>query len=173
MIVDQPQSHFIFGYHPEIYKGYQYVAYQGKALTNREYLEHWGKWLIPGDRNKLDALAIKLDPYVESSLIACFKYDRRPLTNLRLQECFMCVFCDDRNRDEIWKLLAMQGERLKAWIHDRETVNMWLPGGRLLENWIRSEKLDDIKAEEVRNDSRDRFSQILDYPDRPFAGWPQ
>jgi hypothetical protein len=173
MIVDQPRAHFIFGYHPDVYKGYQYVAYQGKTLTNKEYLEHWGKWIVLGPKSKHDNLAKKLDTYVESGLIACFKYDRQPLTHLGLHECIMSVFCDDRNRDRVWTILAEQGERLKAWIHDRETVNMWLPGGRLLENWIRSENMDEFEAEGVRADSRNKFSRILDHPDKPFAGWPQ
>ena len=173
MIVDQPGSHFIFGYHPEIYEGYKYIAYKGRPLTNKEYLDYWGKWLVFGSRQRHDELAIKLDPYVESGLIACFKYDRKALTNLGMEECVMCVFCDKRNRDEVWGILADQQVKLKAWIYDRETVSMWLPGGTLLENWISSEKLCDKKAERVRQDSRQRFSEILDYPDRPFAGWQQ
>lgn len=173
MIIDQPQSHFIFGYHSKIYEGYQYIAYKDKELTNQEYLEHWGKWLVLGHISKHDKLAKKLDPHIESGLIACLKYDRRPLTHLGLHECIMSVFCYDLNRDKVWELLKEQGERLKAWIYDRETVNMWLPGGRLLENWIKSENLDEIKAENIRDDSRARFSRILDYPERLFAGWPQ
>ena len=173
MIIDQPQSHFIFGYHPKVYEGRSYVTYKGMLLTNKEYLEYWGKWLVFGSRGMLDALAEKIDFHVESGIIACFKYDRKPLKNLGMEDCIMCVFCHKKNRDAVWEILAGESVKLKAWIYDRETIDMWLPGGKLLENWIRSENLSENKAERIRAESRMKFAAILDYPDRLFAGWPQ
>ncbi len=173
MIVDQPQSHFIFVYHPLVYKRYKYIAYKGKPLTNKEYLDYWGKWIVLGSRPELDTLAERLNPEVESAIIPCVKYDRKPLENLGMEECIMCVFCDDRDSDDVWKILSREGVKLKAWICDRETVDMWLPGGRLLENWIQSEKLSHEEAEKTRDESRAKFSIILDHPDELFAGWPQ
>ncbi len=173
MIIDQPQSHFIFGYHSRIKQGYKYIAYKGKPLTNKEYLDYWGKWLVLGSKEMHDKLARRLDPYVEEGLISCFKYDRRPLKHLGMEECIMCVYCDERNSDSVWNILERQGIKLKAWVNDRDTIEMWLPGGRLLENWIKSENLSEKEAEKVRTDSRKRFSLILDHPDEPFAGWPQ
>ena len=173
MIVDQPQSHYIFVYHSHIYEGYNYVAYKGKPLTNKEYLEHWGKWLVSGSRRKHDELAKKLDPYVEAGVIACVKYNREPLINLGKNECKMCVYCDKRSSEDVRKILAEEGERDKEWRYDRETINKWLPGGELLEKWIKSEKLSHVKAEKIREESRKKFSAILDHPDEIFAGWPQ
>ena len=173
MIIDQPQTHFIFGYHPQIYEGYSYIAYKKKPLTNQGYLDYWGKWILFGPRNKLDKIGKSLDPHVDSGIIPCFKYDRKPLVNLGMEECVMSIYCDVRDREQVWEKIAGTGERLKAWIFDRETVQMWLPGGRLLEQWIRSEKISQEEAEEVREDSRQRFSKIFDFPDRTFEGWPQ
>jgi len=173
MIVDQAQSHFIFVFHSRIYEGYKYVAYEGKPLTNKDYLEHWGKWLVYGQRSKLDRLAKKLDAYVETGSIACIKYDKKPLTNLGMDECVMCVYCDERCRDDVRQLLAGEGEKPGAWMYDRKTIEMWLPGGKFLEGWIQSEKLSHTEAEKVRDESYKKFSAILDHPDKPFAGWPQ
>ena len=173
MIINQPQAHFIFGYHPQIYDGHSYIAYKKKPLTNKEYLDYWGKWILFGSRARHDETGKALDPYVDSSVIPCFKYDKKPLINLGMEECIMSVYCDVRDREHVWEILANNGGRLKAWIFDRETIQMWLPRGRLLEQWIKSENLNDAEAAEVRLDSDQRFSIIFDFPDRLFAGWPQ
>ena len=173
MIIDQPQSHFIFVYHSKAFQGHKYIAYQGKPLTNKEYLEYWGKWLVFGPRSMHDKLAQKLEPFVEDGLIACIKFDRTPLKNLGMTECIMCIFCDERNSKQVWNILAEEGIKLKAWIYDRETVEMWLPEGRLLERWIESEKLRQTEADKVREDSRKRFSIIFEHPDDLYEGWVQ
>ncbi len=173
MIVDQPQSHFIFVFHSQIYEGYNYVTYKGKPLTNKEYLEYWGKLILFGSRRKHDEMAKKLEPCVESGVIACIKYDREPLENLGMDECVMCVYCDERDSDDVWQILTNEGGKHRAWVYDRETINKWLPGGEFLENWIKSEKLSHDEAEKTRAESRQKFSVILDHPDKPFAGWPQ
>ena len=170
MIIDQPSSHFIFGYHSRIYQGYKYIAYKGKPLTNQEYLDYWGKWIVLGSKEVHDKLAEKLDPYLEEGLIACFKYDRKPLKHLGLEECIMYVYCDKRNSAKVWNILKKYGIKLQAWGPERDTVSMWMPGGRLLEDWIKSENLSEKEAEKVRKDSHKKFSIILDHPHEPFAG---
>ncbi len=72
MVVDRPESHFIFLFHREyVYGNYKYLNYKGKPLTNKEYLEHWGKWIILGSREEMDNFATKLDPHVEKKNSMC------------------------------------------------------------------------------------------------------
>ncbi len=173
MIIDNPGSRFIFLYHPLVLMGRSYMVYQGKEMTNGEVLEYWGKWLVLGDRQRLDDLAEKLDPYVESKAIPCIKYDRSPPRNLGVEECVMMVYCDRRNRDEVWKILARFGVKLKAWVTERETMEMWLPGGVLLERWMDSQGFDEATRDAVREDAGTRLTHIFDHPEEIFRGWEQ
>ncbi len=193
MIVDRPGSHFIFVYHPAVFYGYNYIACQGRPLTNKEFLEHWGKWVVLGSRERLDELAKKLDSYVERGEIPCIKYDRHPPEELDLEvkqklrsrfvdagqneavlkECVMCVFCDDRQREEVWRILAGLGVDLKAWVYERETIDLWLPGGVLLERWIARNCSSEAEAEKVRQESRERFGEIFSNENAIYRGWPQ
>jgi hypothetical protein len=174
MIVDQPQSHFIFIHHKESVYGYRNsITYKGKPLTNKEYLAYWGKWVIMGRREEFDELAKKLDPCVENGAISCVKYDRVKLEHLGFKEHVMCVYCDKREREEVWQILYGLGARLKAWFYDKETIEMWSPGGRLLENWIAAQSLTPHEAEAVRDDSRKRFSVLYENEDEIFTGWEQ
>ena len=173
MIVDQPRSYYVFVYNSHIYEGYNYVVYRGKHLTNKEYLEHWGKWLVDGSRRKFDELAGRLDSYVEAGDIACIKYERKPRTDLGKVQCTMCIYCDERCRDNVLQIIAGKGEKPRAWRYDRETIDKWLPGGELLEKWIQLEKLSHVEANQIREESRKKFSVILNNPDKHFAGWPQ
>ncbi|HCJ79522.1 MAG TPA: hypothetical protein DHV84_06015, partial [Desulfotomaculum sp.] len=166
-------SHFIFLFHPDAFYGHHYIAYQEKPLTNKEYLAHWGKWVVFGMRPEFDVLAQKLDPYVDKGIIPCAKYDRVPLKHLGLEECVLCVYCDDRQRDKVWNILAESGVNLKAWFYERETLEMWSPGGRLLENWIASQNLSEEEAENVREDARQRVKAIYEEEEAIFTGWEQ
>src|SRR5450759_2846063 len=102
MIIDNPESHFIFVYHPFVLMGRKYTIYNGVPLTNREVLQYWGKWIVLGDRPWLDELARKLDPYVEQKKIPCVKYDRNPSPRLGITEHVMMVYCDRRGREDVW-----------------------------------------------------------------------
>lgn len=174
IIIDRPQSHFIFIFSTDsVRNDKKYIAYQGKPLTNKEYLEHWGKWVIMGSREELDELAKKLDPYVETGDIPCIKYDRTRLNQLGFQEHVMCVYCDNRNREEVWKILAGEGVKIKAWFYERETIEMWSPGGRLLENWIASHNLSPKEADEIREDARKKMTALFENENEIFTGLEQ
>lgn len=171
MILDRPESHFIFIYHREyVYGNYKYISYKGKPLTNKEYLEHWGKWIILGSREEMDELTGKLDAYVEKKLIPCVKYDRAPLSSIHLRECVMLVYCDDRQKEDVWQILSDLGVEIKAWAYDRETMKMWLPGGRLLEKWIRSHNLNVEQADQIRKNAVLKFSSMFEDDDAIFTG---
>ena len=77
MIVGEPGYHFIFIVPANhVYSTYNYINYKGKELTNGEYLEFWGKWIVWGTREELDLIAKKLDHFVEQQVIPAAKYDR-------------------------------------------------------------------------------------------------
>lgn len=96
-----------------------------------EYLRYHGKWLIfSKDRTRLDELARKLDPYVESGEISSVKYSREP-NPMFGTSLVMCVYCDDRDMKKVWRILSSLGIKQRIWKYDRQTFKDWLPGGRL------------------------------------------
>jgi len=137
------------------------IAYQGKQLNKKEYLEYWGKWIVMDDREKLDELGTRLDPYVEDRSISSIKYNRDPEPYLDLDVCVMCIFCDSREREQVWKILSKAGVTLKAWVYERQTIEMWMPGGMLIENWIDYYKLGPEEGEKVRNETRQMYEKWL------------
>jgi hypothetical protein len=173
MIIDDPHSHFIFVYHPFVMLGKRYTTYQGKDLTNKEVLEYWGKWIVLGKKEWLDKLAVKLDPYVEDKKIPCIKYDRKPAANLGIEECVFMVYCDRRDRERVWRILKQFGVKLKAWVTERETMALWMPGKPLLERWMTSQGYDDATKDLVRKDAEKRMNSIFENPDAVFTGWEQ
>jgi hypothetical protein len=177
MIVDRYGSWYIFVFSKDYLdapKERCYIAYKGKQLTNEEFLEHWGKWIFYGEREELDKLAEKLDPYVENHQIPCIKYDRTPQKWFNMEQCVMCVYCDDRQRDEILEILSGFGVETKAWSYDREVIQKWLPGGLHMEQWIKSCKLSEENAEKLREESRQKYQkQFFDRPDDLCFGWEQ
>ena len=158
MIVDKAYYNWVYVIPSDWYFP---IAYKGKMLLRDEYLEHWGKWIISERRETLDELAAKLDPYVESRVIQSIKYDRSPQTIFGLEECAMLAFCDDRERDEVWNILSSFGLTLKAWVYERETVEMWMPGGFLIEKWIEAHGLEEKEAEELRKETVQRYEKWL------------
>ncbi len=173
MILDDPESHFIFVYHPEIFQGRIYTIYEGRPMTNGEIIEYWGKWIILGEKSWLATLAKELDPYVEQEEIPAVKYDREPPVNLGIEECVMMVYCDKRKSEAVWDILQRHGVKLKAWVSERETMQMWLPGGPLLERFLQSKGMDAETAKAVREDSRARLGHVFNNPHETFYPWPQ
>jgi hypothetical protein len=174
MIVDRPESHFIFVVPwDHVYRKYNYINLDGKPLTNKQYLESWGKWLVFGTREEMDALAEKLDPHVEAKAIPAIKYDRARITEFGLSRCVMCVYCHAEKRDEVWEVLASCEIEDKAWMFERETVEKWLPGGVNLEKWIEGKNLGPDEAEKVRQSSKDKFKDLFENEGAIFTGVDQ
>ena len=142
-------------------------------MTNGEILQYWGKWIVLGEKARLDELAEKLDPYVEEKKIPCIKYDRHPSANLGIKECVFMVYCDKRARDEVWEILSRFGVKLKAWVTERETMEMWLPGNRLFERWLESQDVDEAMKESMREDAGSKITYIFEHPNEIFTGWEQ
>lgn len=170
MIIDRPESWYIFVYNTHDYESSDdpgaYIAYDGWRLTNREYLEHWGKWIFFGEKEELDEMARKLDPFVENGQIPCIKYDRAPQRWFDLEQCVMCVYCDDRQRDEVFQILSRFGVKEQAWVYDQEVIQKWMPGGLFLESWLKYHNVTEEEAEKIREDARKRFQrQFFERPD--------
>lgn len=174
MIVDRPVSHFIFVLpFDHVHGSYNYINFDGRPLTNRQYLESWGKWLVFGTRSYLDDLARKLDPHVEAREIPGIKYDRRLIAEFRLDRCVMCVYCHFVARERVWDILAGLGVRDKAWMFERETLEKWLPGGVNLERWIAGRNLGPEQAELVRQNAERTFEELFGNEDAIFTGIEQ
>jgi hypothetical protein len=145
---------------------------QGLELAEK-YLQHWGKWLVLGTREELEKLAKRLDPYVEQEQIPCLKFDwavQKEFEEMLLKECVMCIYCDDREREDVWEILAQEGVTSKAWQYEQKTMEAWLPGGHLLERWIAARGLTGADAERVREDAHIYFAQTFEDEDAIFAG---
>lgn len=171
MIVDRPDSHFIFVVPLEhVEYRYNYINLRGTPLTNRQYLDHWGKWLVFGLREELEELARRLDPFVEQRKVPAVKYDRQLISEFRLNRCVMCVYCHDEVKDEVWEILASLGVQDKAWMFERETLEKWLPGGPNLERWIQGRGLSPEKADRVRADAREKFKKMFADETAIFTG---
>lgn len=179
MIVDRPESWYIFVLSKDYFDSpddpASYMAYKNKRLTNQEYMDHWGKWVFFGDnREELDELARKLEPYVESHDIPCIKYDRAPQKWADLEQCVMCVYCDDRQKKEVLEILSSFGVKAKGWVYEREVIEKWQPGGLHMERWIKAHELSDKDAETIREEAREKFKgQFFDRPDDICLGWQQ
>lgn len=178
MIIDRPESWYIFIFSKDYFDSPSdpgsYITYNGKRLTNREYLEHWGKWVFFGEKEELDEKAHNLDAFVESHDIPCIKYDRSPQKWFELEQCVMCVYCDDRQRMDVWKFLAQFGVKAKAWAYEREVIEKWLPGGLHMERWLKAHDLSEEQAEKIRNDSEKKYQKkFFDRPNDICMGWEQ
>ena len=171
MIVDRPGSHFIFIVSTShVCDCWNYIRYDGKALTNKEYLQYWGKWVFFGSADELDQLAKEIDPFVEKKEIPAAKFDREVIEEFGMGECVMCVYCDFRQRDEVWGILESIGVTDKMWVFEKETMERWLPGGHLLEKWIEGRKLGPEEAEKVREDAKKTFEKMFEDDDAEFKG---
>ena len=171
MIVDRPGSHFIFIVSRDhVNNGYNYIRYDGSPLTNREYLQYWGKWVFFGEQSELARLAKEIDPFVEKQMIPAAKYDREVIDEFELGECVMCVYCDYRQREAVWDILAGIGVVDKMWVFEKETMERWLPGGHLLEKWIKGRNLDEAQADKVREDAKRTFEKMFEDKDAEFKG---
>jgi hypothetical protein len=86
----------------------------------------------------------------------------------------MCVFCDDREREEVWQILSRLGVKVKAWVYDREVMEKWQPGGLNLERWLTAHGVADEEAERIREDARQKYHErFLKRPNDICLGWEQ
>ena len=153
MIVDWLDFHWIYILHSN-----PQSPYRGKydfPETEEECLEHWGKWAIFGPREYLDELACQLDPYVEDRYIHSIKYLCQAPTWLGYDQPAMCVYCDDREREEIWQTLSSLGVTHKQWVYESETIASCQPGGEFVEKMIAHRRLSPEESDRVR----ERFQQ--------------
>lgn len=174
MVVDRPEAHFIFiSPWEHVYRGYNYINYQGEPLTNSQYLEFWGKWILFGTRQELDEFARKLDPHVESQAVPAAKYDRKQIEEFGLSRCVMCVYCHAKNRDSVWEILVGLGATSKAWVYEHETVKKWQAGGLYMETWIKARGMTQEQGNQARAQAENLLRNLYDNPDEIFTGVEQ
>ncbi|MDY6856751.1 MAG: hypothetical protein SWO11_18990 [Thermodesulfobacteriota bacterium] len=124
-------------------------------------MNYWEKWVIMDEKEKLDQLARQLQPHVESGAIYTKKYNRVPETIFDIDSCVMCVFCDAREREEVWQILSSVGVNLKAWIYDREVIEMWRSSGVILEQWLSHFGVKGKEAEEISISTQEKLEKWL------------
>ncbi|HID93294.1 MAG TPA: hypothetical protein EYP60_04270 [bacterium (Candidatus Stahlbacteria)] len=83
-----------------------------------------GKWLIFDKRKNLEKLAHKIESYVESRQIHSAKYSLK-------EDSVMCVYCLDKDRAKVCKILSRFKTKEKIWKYNHQTVEDWSIGGRL------------------------------------------
>ena len=125
MIVDDTNEYWVWLMRSNSLQGVYYCPDNGK-----EYIEHWGKWLVFDSAIAIRSLAEKLDEYVDQGEIDSAKFNREP-SNIGRGDCVMCVYCDDRDKDRIWKILHSLGVLKRIWKYDQQTLVDWGPKGRL------------------------------------------
>jgi len=128
MIVDSPSNHYWVHIVPS--------KERPLKLSEEEYLEHYGKWLIFGPKEYVENLAIQIDPLVEGGEIDHAKYCKSepgfdPFP--KRKGYVLCVYCDDGEKDRVRKLLEKLGVKDMEWKYDRQTIEDWQPGGKLFE----------------------------------------
>lgn len=114
-----------------------------------------------------------MEPLVEKREIPGVKYDRERIEEFQLGECVMCVYCDARQREEVWKHLAEMGVAKKAWVYEKETMERWLPGGHLLEKWIKGQNFDEAEARKIREGATEKFRRMFEDENAIFTGIQQ
>lgn len=182
MIVNDPRMHYVcifsktgFIEAEETGDNAPYLRYKGERLTNKEYLEHWGKWVALGSSEEVERWAKELDLYVEQGLIPTCKYDRTPLKQFGMTECVMCVYSDDRVREEVLQILTKLGitpRAGRAWVYEREVMEKWSSEGMMMDKWLEAHGVEGKEAEEIREDARLRFErQYYERPDDLAMGW--
>lgn len=132
MIVDDGGNYWIHivPKNNEAVKDRSRVDAQKKLAKDPEYRDHFGKWLVFAKWKYLNTLAKRLDPHINCGEIPYAKYSR-DVYGLHSGSDVMCVYCDDRKRERVFKILQQYGVTRKVWKYDRQTIEDWQPGGRL------------------------------------------
>lgn len=125
MIDDNPKEYWVWLSRRHSQQGVYYCP-----ENQREYFEHWGKWLIFNSATQIRSLAEKLDPYIDQGEIDSAKFNREP-SQIGRGDCVMCVYCDDRDKERIWIILRSIGLSKRIWKYDQQTYEDWKPEGRL------------------------------------------
>ncbi len=133
MIVDKPSEYWVWltkrGSLPSAY-------YCPK--NEKEYLEHWGKWLVFDSSTEIRGLAEKIDQHVDSGEIDSAKFNREP-SDIGRGDCVMCIYCDDRDKERVWAILRSLGVSKRIWKYDQQTHEDWKPSGSLYAKRLRKE----------------------------------
>ena len=124
LTTDDPQWIWIW---PRNRQPFQYAS-------EEEKWQHNGKWVVEGDRTYIMDLAFRIDSYVEAGKIDASKFTKKdpatdPLPHILVFA--MCIYSDDRKRDETANYLQELGVEKFDWKYDKESIVDWSEGGKL------------------------------------------
>ena len=125
MIVNDSNEYWVWLIRSSSLRGIYYCP-----KNEREYIEHWGKWLVFDSAAAIRSVAEELDLHVDRGEIDSAKFNREP-SDIGRGDGVMCVYCDDRDRERVWNILRLLGLSKRIWKYDRQTHDDWGPGGRL------------------------------------------
>ena len=126
MIIDDIKEYWVWCLRDDAEK----FVISRETISDEDYAKHWGKFLVFGDAQYLADTAYKVNCYIDEGLIDSAKYNRSPASALGKRDCVMCVYSDDRDAGEVWKLLAEIGITKRIWKYDSQTIKDWSPGGK-------------------------------------------
>lgn len=133
MIIDKPDEYWVWLERQGSLPGVYYCP-----KNKKEYLEHWGKWLVFDSADAIRDLAGKIDKHVDAGEIDSAKFNREPSEYGR-GDCVMCIYCDDRDKERVWAILRSLGISKRIWKYDQQTHEDWKPGGRLYNKALKKE----------------------------------
>jgi len=99
---------------------YSNVDTQSKYYSSRdEYLEHFGQWVIRGEKSFVENTAVKLWKRVGRGIIHELKYSLKPTDS---GDYLLFVYCDDRRREDVKRDLELLGAKTMKWKYQRKSI---------------------------------------------------
>ncbi len=84
----------------------------GRGTDHGNWVRHGGKWIVFDRREKIEELAGKLAPLIDSGEIESAKYWKKDPSAI-------CVYCLDRDRERVLKVLTEFGAaESRVWEYD-------------------------------------------------------
>lgn len=95
-----------------------------------------GKWLIYGSKEYMEKIFPLIDELIDNGQIYKAKYSHRENKNRDLDPFYdktpvLCVYADDNTKEATKKFLMKIGVLPKTWKYDSQTIEDWLPNGKL------------------------------------------
>ncbi len=82
-----------------------------KERESKGWEEYGGKWIVFDGKDRFEAFARVLDPYIERGEIESAKYWNWDTSAL-------CIYCLDKDRDRVKEILVKHGFKPRVWDYD-------------------------------------------------------
>ncbi|RMF88959.1 MAG: hypothetical protein D6733_07405 [Methanobacteriota archaeon] len=90
-----------------------------RAEDEAEWFERGGKWLVYGGLSEMEALAERIEGYVEAGEVVSAKYWNASETSA------MCIYSLDRDRRQTLSIIRRMGFEPTAWEYDYGRCRNW------------------------------------------------